>query len=52
MEWSRLRAFDPTIEAFLGACPMMRHRPTVDGALRLAGRLVFYAISEGLPAWI
>lgn len=49
MEWSRLRAFDPAIEAFLDAYPMMRHRPTVGGAVRLAGRLVFSAISEGLP---
>ncbi|WPU60322.1 hypothetical protein SQW15_27155 [Pseudomonas asiatica] len=49
MEWSRLRAFDPEIEAFLDAYPMMRHRPTVAGAVRLAGRLVFSAFSEGLP---
>ena len=49
MEWSGLKAFDPAIEVFLDAYPMMRYRPTVDGSVRLAGRLVFTAISEGLP---
>lgn len=49
MEWSRLKAFGPEIEVFLDAYPLMRHRPTVDGSVRLAGRLVFFAISEGLP---
>lgn len=50
MEWPRLRAFDSTIEAFLDIYPLMRHRPSVDGAIKLAGRLEFSAISEGLPS--
>jgi hypothetical protein len=44
-----LKAFDSTIEAFIDAYPLMRHRPSAKGTVRLVGRLEFSAVTEGAP---